>query len=183
MPIAHWMSWEGGVDLVACTRPELTMPNVIVHVARIVHTPLGSAPAGMLLYQPDPQQPPKLAGFVSPDARLAGWFGPHIFAGTPFEQAPALTAKIDVRIDGDRATSQVAVGGHVFEVTLAQFQPAQLIHRAAGQPMPFAQQGLEAAAGKAELRIDGKPVAITVPKLSMGGGPGAVLAACGIYAR
>ena len=39
MPIKNWMSWEGGVDLVAMTKPGLSMPNVILHVARMVHTP------------------------------------------------------------------------------------------------------------------------------------------------
>ena len=45
MSISKWMSWEGGVDLVAVTSPDLQMPNVIVHVARMVHTPVGSAPS------------------------------------------------------------------------------------------------------------------------------------------
>jgi len=49
------MSWEGGVDLVGATSPEAQQPNVIVHVARLVHTPAGSAPAGMLLYHPPPR--------------------------------------------------------------------------------------------------------------------------------
>jgi len=183
MPITHWMSWEGGVDLVACTRPGLSMPNVILHLARLVHTPIGSAPAGMVLYQPDPAAPPVVMGFVSTDAKLAAWFGPQIFAGTPFEKAPALTGKITIQIAAERCSSRVEVSGHVFEATLSQLGPAQLIHRAPGQPMPFAQQGLEAAAAKAEVKVDGKPLAITLPPLSIGGGPAALLAATGIYAR
>jgi hypothetical protein len=39
------MAWEGGADRVALTVPDLAMPNVIIHVARLVHTPLGSAPS------------------------------------------------------------------------------------------------------------------------------------------
>ena len=35
------MSWEGGMDLVAVTSPDLQMPNVIVHLGRMVHTPVG----------------------------------------------------------------------------------------------------------------------------------------------
>ena len=35
MSVSNWMSWEGGVDLVAVTDPSYTTPNVIVHVARI----------------------------------------------------------------------------------------------------------------------------------------------------
>jgi len=44
MAVTQWMSWEGGVDLIAVTAPDVAMPNVIVHVARMVHTPVGSAP-------------------------------------------------------------------------------------------------------------------------------------------
>src|SRR5688572_18542458 len=65
--ITSWMSWEGGVDLCAATQGGLAMPNVIIHVARMVHTPNGSAPAGMILYQPDPAAPPLVMGFCSPD--------------------------------------------------------------------------------------------------------------------
>ena len=49
----NWMSWQDGVDLVAVTDPSLTQPNVIIHVAGVVHTPFGTAPSGMVLYQPD----------------------------------------------------------------------------------------------------------------------------------
>ncbi|MFO1053599.1 MAG: hypothetical protein U1F36_15400 [Planctomycetota bacterium] len=183
MPISNWMSWEGGVDLVACTRDGLAMPDVILHFARLVHTPVGSAPSGMILFQPDPTAAPLAIGFVSTDPKLAAWFGPHIFAGTPFEKAPTLTGKIAIETAADRATSKVEVAGHRFEVTLAGVEPAQLIHRAAGQPMPFAQQGLEARASRAELRVDGKSVPIQLPPLSIGGGPAALVSACGLYAR
>lgn len=52
MSVKQWMSWDGGVDLVAVTSAGLSMPNVIVHVARMVHTPVGSVsiiipPAGI----------------------------------------------------------------------------------------------------------------------------------------
>lgn len=183
MPISTWMSWEGGVDLVACTRPGLAMPNVIVHFARVVHTPIGSAPSGMILYQPDPQAAPVAIGFVSTDPKLAAWFGPNVFAGTPFEKAPALTGKIAIQVGNGTASSRIEVAGRVFEVSLTNLGKAELIHRPAGQPMPFAQQGLEATAGKAEFKVDGAPVAITLPPVSIGGGPAAILSACGVYAR
>jgi hypothetical protein len=183
MPISHWMSWEGGVDLVACTQTGLSAPNLILHFARVVHTPVGSAPAGMVLYQPDPKAPPVLAGFVSSDPKVAAWFGPHIFAGTPFEQAPALTGKIQIQTNADACSSRIEVGGHVFEVKLGKLAPAQLVHRPAGQPMPFAQQGLEAASTQVTVAIDGKVITVTLPPQSMGGGPAAVYAATGLYAR
>jgi hypothetical protein len=183
MPTTHWMSWAAGVDLVAATRPGLAQPNVILHVARIVHTPIGSAPAGMVCWQPDPAGAPAVIGFVSSDPKLAAWFGPHIFAGTPFANAPAHAAKIEIRVGQDRVGSRIEVEGHVFEVTMSGLSPLALVQRAAGSPMPFAQQGLEANAAKADLTVNGKPVAITVPPLSMGGSPGACWAPAGIYAR
>lgn len=183
MTIETWMSWEAGVDLVATTKPGLSMPNVILHVARMVHTPIGSAPSGMVCWQPDPQGPPAVIGFVSADPKLAAWFGPNIFAGTPFENAPAHRARIDVTVAADRVGSRVEVAGHVFEVSMSELSPLQLVHRAAGSPMPFAQQGPEAKAAKAALKVDGRVVAITVPPVSMGGGPGALWAPAGVYAR
>lgn len=94
--VTQWMSWEDGVDLVAKTHPELAEPNVIVHVARMVHTPVGSTPAGMVLYQPDPSKVPEIMGFVCEDEKVGAYFGPHIFANTPFENAPILKAKITI---------------------------------------------------------------------------------------
>lgn len=183
MPITNWMSFEGGVDLVAMTKPGLPMPNVILHVARVVHTPTGSAPSGMVLWQPEPAGAPAVIGFVSSDPKLAAWFGPNIFAGTPFQTAPAHKAKIDVTATNERVGSRIEVGGHVFEVTMSGLSGLELVHRAAGSPMPFAQQGLEAKAAKVELKVDGKVVAVTVPALAMGGSPGACWAPAGIYAR
>ena len=40
--VTKWMSWEGGIDLVAVTSLDLQMPNLIVHLGRIVNTPVGS---------------------------------------------------------------------------------------------------------------------------------------------
>lgn len=178
-----WMSWEGGVDLVASTAKGLAQPNVIVHVARMVHTPRGSSPAGMVLYQPDPGKPPAVMGFICPDPKLGAWFGPGIFAGTPFEKAPALTARIEVHADlPGSVRSRVEAGGHVFEATLSKLGPLELIHRPAG-PLPFAQQGLEAQAAAVRLEVDGKEVALILPEAGLSGGPPAVWAPAGLYAR
>ncbi len=183
MPVSSWMSWEGGVDLVASTVPGSPMPNLIVHVARMVHTPVGSAPSGMVLWQPDAKGPPAVIGFVSSDPKLAAWFGPHVFAGTPFEKAPALVGRIDTQIVGDRATSRVEVAGHRFEVTMLGLAAAEMVQRAVGQPMPFAQHALEAKAARVEVAIDGKAVVVHVPPVAMTGGPGSLVSATGIYAR
>jgi hypothetical protein len=181
--ITNWMSWEAGVDLVAATQEGLPMPNVIIHVARMVHTPAGSAPAGMVLYQPDPSAAPAVMGFVSPDAKVAAYFGPAIFAGTPFEQAPVLEAAIEIETSADRATARVTVGGHIFEVALTGLAALERINRAPGGMTPFTQDVLEAVAGSVSLKVDGTPVAVTIPPVGISGGAAAVSAPAGIYAR
>ncbi len=184
MAVSKWMAWEGGVDLAAVTQQGLSMPNVIVHVARMVHTPVGSAAAGMILYQPDPKGAPVVMGFVSPDPAVAKYFGPHIFAGTPFEQAPVLSAEIVVNSDSPGpVTSKITVGGHVFEVTLSDLKPMALINRDPAAMTPFTQQGCEASAGQASLKVDGQAVKIILPPVGLGGGSAAVWAPAGIYAR
>lgn len=185
MAVNDWMSWQGGVDLAAMTDPTFTQPNVIIHLANMVHTPTGSAPSGMVLFQPDPKGAPVVMGFVSSDAKLAAWYGPHIFAGTPFEKAPALAAEITIveTPDAHSVTSRIKVAGHVFEVTMENLGALGTVNRPVGSPMPFSQNGLEAVAGKVTLKVDGKEVAVTVPAIGLSGGNGAVWSPAGIYAR
>ena len=181
--IEHWMSWEGGVDLVAMTRAGLAMPNVIVHVARMVHTPVGSAPAGMIFWQPDPSAAPLAMGFVSTDMNVAKYFGPTIFAGTPFEGAPALLASISVELNSQGAIAKIESAGLRFETRLKGLGAAELIHRPAAAMSPFFQQGIESRAAEAELLVNGEKVSIIVPAFGMSGGPGALVSGCGLYAR
>jgi hypothetical protein len=180
--VSAWMSWEDGVDLVGVTSPDLKAPNVILHVAKMVHTPAGSAASGMVLYQPDPAQPPLVSGFISTDPALAAWFGPHIFAGTPFEKAPAQQARISIETNADRATSHIEVGGHVFTVELSGLAPTTLVDRAPGA-WPFRQQGVERAAGAAVVTVDGKPITVIIPPPAPGQGANAVHAPAGLYIR
>lgn len=181
--LADWMSWEGGVDLVACTAPSLAMPNVIVHVARLVHTPRGSAASGMVLFQPDPSAAPAVMGFVSADAQVGAYFGPKIFAGTPFETAPVLPAQIDIALEADAIGARVRVGGHVLRTRLSRFSAPALVHRAPAPMTPFWQQGIERAATVAQFWVDDHEVPLIVPPLGITGGPAAVHASCGLYAR
>ncbi|MEI9906438.1 MAG: hypothetical protein WDN06_22960 [Asticcacaulis sp.] len=182
-PLADWMSWEGGVDLVAMTDASLTQPNVIVHLARMVHTPAGSAPSGMVMYQPDAKAPPVVIGFVSADPAVGAYFGPKIFAGTPFEKAPVLDAEIAITEGNGTAGSTLKAGGHTFEVHFDDLAPVMAADRAAGDPMPFLQRTIEATAGKVTLKVDGKDVALTVPAIGLSGGAAAVWAPAGFYAR
>jgi len=183
MSISNWMSWEGGVDLVAVTNPSLAMPNVIVHVARVVHTPVGSAPAGMIFWQPDANAAPVVMGFISSNPTVGAYFGPKIFAGTPFESAPVLEAEITVRGEGDQATARVVVAGHTFETSLNGLGDAELISREPAPTAPFFQQGLERVAATASLTVDGQAVNVIVPPVGISGGPAAVFSPNGLYAR
>lgn len=184
MPVTSWMSWEGGVDLVAATAEGLGEPNVVVHVARMVHTPVGSAPAGMIAYRPDPDAAPVVIGFISADAAVAAYFGPNVFGGTPFEAAPTHVA--DIVVEAELPTSvrsRIEVAGHVFETELGALGPLERIDRPAGEPMPFHQHGLEAVAAEATLTVDGEPVPLVLPAVGLSGGPPAVWAPAGQYTR
>ena len=183
MTMNHWMSWEGGVDLIAKTSAELGMPNVIVHVARMVHTPVGSAPSGMIFWQPDPTAPPLACGFVSSDAAVGAYFANYIFAGTPFEGAPVILGSVAIEISNERATARVEIPGFIFESHLAEFSETTMVHREPIPTAPFYQQGLEAAARHACLKVNGEKVDLIIPPIGITGGPCAVVAACGLYAR
>ncbi len=177
------MSWEGGVDLVAATADGLAMPNVIVHVARTVHTPVGSAPSGMIFWQPDASAAPLAFGFVSADPAVGAYFGKHIFAGTPFENAPVIQADIRICTSSDEAAARVEFPGFLFETRLSGLAGNQLVQREPSAAAPFHQQGLEATAAQASLKVNGGEIALILPPLGITGGPPAVSAPCGSYIR
>ncbi len=181
--VSKWMSWEGGIDLVAVTSPQLQMPNVIVHLGRMVNTPVGNAPSGMILWQPDPNALPLVMGFVSTNPEVGKYFGPNIFAGTPFEQAPVLQGSIEINITADKATSKCVVAGYTFEVEMSDFSNPYLINRPPAAMPPFHQQGVEIHAKKVSLKVNGENINIIVPPMGITGGPASVVAPNGVYAR
>jgi hypothetical protein len=181
--VLKWMSWEGGIDLVAVTSPDLQMPNVIVHLGRMVNTPVGNAASGMILWQPDPTAMPAVMGFVSTDAEVGKYFGPNIFADTPFEQAPVLDAKFDIQISADKAIAKLEVSGYNFEVEMSDFSDPYLIDRKPSAMPPFYQQGVEIHAKKVSLKVNGESINIIVPPIGITGGPAAVVSPNGVYAR
>ena len=181
--VSKWMSWEGGIDLVAVTAPDLQMPNVIVHLGRMVNTPVGNAASGMILWQPDPNAMPAVMGFVSTDAEVGKYFGPNIFADTPFEQAPVLDATIDIQIHADKAVAKLMVAGYTFEVEMSDFSDPYLIDRKPAAMPPFYQQGVEIHAKKVSLKVNGEAVSIIIPPVGITGGPASVVSPNGVYAR
>jgi len=182
-PLQNWMAWDGGVDLVAATQPGLSMPNIIVHVARLVHTPVGSAPSGMVFYQPDPAAPPAIIGFASTDPKVGAYFGPKIFAGTPFETAPVLTASIEISTGDDVVAASITIGSDIFRTRLSGLGKPGLVQRAPGGMTPFTQQGIEAVAARAQLWVNDVEVTLLIPPVGISGGPAAVSAPVGLYAR
>ncbi len=181
--VTKWMSWETGVDLVAVTSPGLQMPNVIVHLGRMVNTPAGSAPSGMIFWQPDTNAAPIVMGFVSTDAKVGAYFGPNIFADTPFEMAPVLDATIEIIFDGVTAYSKCVAGGHTFEVEMSNLSEPYLINREPSAMPPFYQQGVEISCGKTILKVDGVVIDIIIPPVGITGGPASVVSPNGVYAR
>ena len=179
------MSWVDGVDLVGSTIPGSNQPNVIVHVARLVHTPVGSAPSGMIMFQPDPTQAPLFMGFVSTDPQVGNYFAPKIFADTPFATAPTLEAKIiiDTTRFPNSVSSHILISGYEIEAEFSNLGNLDSIDRAIGSPLPFSQQGLESTATQVSLKIDGKPVDIHLLPMGITGGAAAVYSPAGIYAR
>ncbi|MDB4438298.1 hypothetical protein N9195_01775 [bacterium] len=149
----------------------------------MVHTPVGSAPAGMILVQSDSGAPPELMGFVSSDLAVGDYFGPNIFAGTPFENAPVLEAQISISQDGDTLTATVEVGGKTIVCMLSSPDGLEAINREPGAMTLFSQQVLEGAAGSAEVSIDGEAVDVSVAQTGLSGGAGAVSSPAGIYSR
>lgn len=182
LPVTQFMSWIGGVDLFAAT-PGSAQPNVIVHLARAVTTPLGTAPSGLVFFQPDSAKPPKFAGFVSADPKIGAYFGPKIFAGTPFEKLPVVKAKIEVVESAKTATAKVSFAGFVVETSLSDFDALQRIDRTMGSPMPFYQQGVERHARKAALKINGKPIALADLPYTPENGGSSVWSPGGTYSR
>jgi hypothetical protein len=181
--VSKWMSWEGGIDLVAVTAPDLQMPNVIVHLGRIVNTPVGNAPSGMILWQPDPTAAPAVMGFVSNNETVGKYFGPNIFADTPFEQAPVLDASINITINETSAKATCVVAGYTFEVEMSDFTAPYLIDRQPSAMPPFYQQGVEIHARKVSLKVNGEEISIIVPPVGITGGPASVVSPNGVYAR
>lgn len=181
--VTNWMSWVDGVDVCAMTQEGLQMPNLIIHLGKMVSTPLGNAASGMILWQPDATAAPAVMGFVSTDATVGAYFGAHIFNGTPFETAPVLTAEININVTAASATASCKVGEHLFEIELSQLSAPYLVDRKPSAMPPFYQQGVECEAAEVSIKINGAAIEFTLPPMGISGGPAAVVSPNGVYAR
>ncbi len=181
MTVTKWMSWEGGVDLVALSNEEMPMPNVIVHVARMVHTPVGAAASGMILL-PSDDGTPKVMGFVSTDKTVGDYFAGNIFKDTPFENAPTIVGDILIENNSDTAKATVKIEGYEIVLELSDFGELNRVNRQSPN-LPFHDDSLEAEAGKVKLTVNGEELSVVVPPMGMSGGAAAVFSATGFYSR
>ena len=181
MSVSKWMSWEGGVDLVALSNEKIEMPNVIVHLARMVHTPVGSAPSGMILL-PNEDGTPKIMTFVSTNFEVGNYFASNVFAGTPFENAPTVVGEINVSIAEDLAEVTLKIEGFNVNLKLSNLGELTRVNRKSPN-LPFNDDSLEAEARTVELTINGIVTPVIVPPMGMSGGPAAVYSATGVYSR
>jgi len=181
MSVSKWMSWEGGVDLVALSNEKIEMPNVIVHLARMVHTPVGSAPSGMILL-PNEDGTPKIMTFVSTNFEVGNYFASNVFAGTPFENAPTVVGEINVSIAEDLAEVTLKIERFNVNLKLSNLGELTRVNRKSPN-LPFNDDSLEAEARTVELTINGIVTPVIVPPMGMSGGPAAVYSATGVYSR
>ena len=124
-------------------------------------------------------------GFVAENPVVGDYFGPHIFAGTPFEQAPVVQAQPNVMWNDAEAMATINLPNLQIEVRMFQLSAPYKVDRDAGENnhLPFFQQGIEQSAARVEVRINGALQTITVPPVGITGGPAAVVAPCGNYGR
>lgn len=184
MNIEHWMNWEGGVDVAGFTRAGMDAPNIIIHVARMVQTPVGIAASGMVLIVPEEGSGIEpFMGFVSEDEEVGSYFGPNIFADSPFMMARHYEAMIEVFRTDRGMGARVEVGERSFEVTLSGLAAPQLLVRPIGHPWPFAQHVLEREATECIVKIDGVHVPLFFDPAGSTSGLRPVFSPAGIYAR
>lgn len=175
-----FLSWFDGVDAMLKPTPDAPLPNVLVHVARVTKTPWGMTPGGMLLINPDNKEVPDFFGFIAEDEELGNYYGPKIFKGTPFEQAPVFKAKIDVEVNFPESVSaRIEVAGNIIELKLSSFEDAKYYHRVGG--MPFTQNVIEALGKEATFTFNGRVLGGTLPPEGIGGGLPAVYSPSGLY--
>ncbi|NLH41470.1 MAG: hypothetical protein GX448_06485 [Planctomycetes bacterium] len=175
-----FLAWHDGVDALLKPSPDSPMPNVLIHTARMVCTPMGICQAGMILINPANKAVPDFFGFVAEDLDIGRYFGPRIFKGTPFENAPVHLARMQFDIDfPGQVACTVEAAGHVIELSLGEFDEARFCHRPPA--MPFTQNVVEARARKAVFTFDGRVIPGTLPPDGLAGGLPACYAPTGLY--
>lgn len=176
-----FLSWHDGVDAMLKPTPDSPMPNVLIHTGNMVNTPKGVCKGGMILINPENKEVPDFFGFITEDEEIGKYYGPKIFKGTPFENAPVHKADITITLDfPNKVSSSIEVAGHTIELELSDFEDAKFYHRPA-TGLPFIQNVVEALAKKAVFKFDGKTIQGNLPPEGLAGGLPACYAPTGIY--
>ncbi len=176
-----YLSWTDGVDALLKPSADAPLPHVLIHVAAITSTPWGMAPGGMLLINPELKEMPDFFGFICADEELGKYYGPKIFKGTPFENAPVYKAdiKVEVKFPGN-VYARIEVDGHLCELEMNSFDEAKYYNRDPF-PMPFRQNVVEARAASATFKWDGRIIGGELPETGIGSGLPACYSPNGMY--
>jgi hypothetical protein len=94
-----------------------------------------------------------------------------------------MKASIEVVVGPNGVGAKVIMGDHTFVWRLSGLGPLEKVERAPSAATPFWQQGLEAAAARATLEVDGQEVPLFLPPVGISGGPPALFSPVGLYAR
>ncbi|WP_309708310.1 hypothetical protein [Armatimonas sp.] len=78
---------------------------------------------------------------------------------------------------------RVTIAGFEIETRLSELGVLELVERPFGAPLPFVQQGVEAAAGQMFMTINGESIAIYPVPVGLSGGPSASWSPTGVYSR
>jgi hypothetical protein len=179
-----WMFWEDSIDLAASTVAGSAQPNLVIQLARTVKTPLGSAPAGLIYFHPLDQDRPLFMAALCDRAEIGSYITTQVFAHTPFDQFPTLPAEISIDTTNfPKAVISIArIPGFEIILELEKIGALATVHREIGEPMPFSQQGLEAAATSASFQLNGEsiPIYLLPPEKA---GCSAIWTPISIYAR
>jgi len=156
MALNHWMSWESGMEVTAATAHEA--PSLVLHLARMLHTPVGSARGGMLLWQPDPRGAPLALCSVTTDSRVGDYCRSHIFAGTLFGNAPPVLGDISIEVHPDDVFARIDIPGFIFELRLSGIATPALSDSLPTPSSPCHQKAIRSEIHRTTLKLNGRTV-------------------------
>ena len=180
--IESWLSWEYGVDITASTVENARQPNLVIHAARQVFTPVGSGAAGLILFTPPRACEPTLRYVVSQNYEVGRYCATQVFAGTPFEDAEVCGGEVVVGERGANIEIRVKTAAVEIEALLENIGVLQEVMRPRGV-LPYAQNQLEAGVQTVSLRLDGREQLLYLPPGIAEIAPLALWKPCGHYSR
>lgn len=182
MEIESWLSWEYGIDITASTVDHAALPNLVIHAARRVFTPVGNSVAGLVLFTPPRASEPTLRYVVAENYEVGRYCATRVFAGTPFENAEVCGGEVTVEECGAAIEMRVKIASVEIEARLENLGVLEEVMRPPGV-LPYSQNQLEAGAQSVALRIDGIEQPLYLPPGVAEIAPLALWKPCGHYSR